>query len=159
MESYRRDIKLSKYQDEILSLAVLNNGIIIPEDELYILHTGNSEKRINKRTVNVLLDYEIISEESDGTFIFNEKVYNFYMNQQIYSVVKPFYYEGVLIEPTNTKAVKYAVSSEVFPFINWNYCSFLDETSLNGCSLVDVFKINNNYYKPSTKGCFKVLEI
>lgn len=159
MEGYKRDIKLSKYQDEILSLAVLNNGIIIPEEDLYILHTGNSEKRVNKRTVNVLLDSDIIREKEDGTFIFNEKVYNFYMNQQIYSVIKPFYYEGVLIEPIDMSVKKYAESSEVFPFIDWNYCTFLDETSLNGCSLYTIFKINNNYYKPSAKGCFKVLEI
>ncbi len=159
MEGYKRDIKLSKYQDEILSLAVLNNGIIIPEEDLYILHTGNSEKRVNKRTVNVLLESEIISEKEDGTFIFNEKVYNFYMNQQIYSEVKPFYYEGVLIEPIDIVARKYAESSEVFPFIDWDFCTFLDETSLNGCSLYNIFKINNSYYKPSAKGCFKVLEI
>lgn len=159
LEGYNRNIKLSKYQDEILSLAVLNNGIIVPDKELYILHTGNSEKRINVRTVNVLLESEIIKAQEDGTFIFDERVYNFYMNQKMFKELKPFYYVGVFIEPLLVSKNKFAETKEVFPFIEWDYCDFLDETSLNGCSLIDVFKINNGYYKPNKDGCFRLLEI
>lgn len=159
MSSYKRDIKLSKYQDEIMALAVLNGGIIKPDEDLFVLHTGNSERRVNRRTINALLDIDILEEQHDGSFIFDEAVYNFYMNQKIHKEVKPFFYEGVLIEPLDAKLRKFAEANEEFPFINWDYRKFLDETSLNGCSLYDVFIIDNKYYRPTEYGCFRLLEI
>lgn len=154
---FKRNLKLSTHQEEVLSLAILNDGYVKKDEDLYILRTNNNEQRINKRTINVLIETGILIDKED-TLVFDKEAYTFYINKKIYKEPKSFYYQGAKFIPVN-KRLRCEHTLESINFADWNYQAFLQESSSNGCAKVKYFKVGDNYYSPSEQGMFRVLPI